>query len=34
MTAAGPQVRWPTRQGFEKFYGFVGAEDNVEPDNS
>ena len=26
MTAAGPQVRWPTRQGFEKFYGFVGAE--------
>ena len=30
MTAAGPQVRWPTRQGFEKFYGFVvGAEDNM-----
>ena len=25
-TAAGPQTRWPTRQGFEKFYGFVGAE--------
>ena len=28
-TAAGPQNRWPTRQGFEKFYGFVGAEDNM-----
>ena len=28
-TAAGPQTRWPTRQGFEKFYGFVGAEDNM-----
>ena len=25
-TAAGPQTRWPTRQGFEKFYGFIGAE--------
>ena len=29
MTAAGPQVRWPTRQGFEKFYGFIGAEENM-----
>lgn len=23
---AGPQDRWPTRLGFEKFYGFIGAE--------
>ncbi|MGB2360757.1 MAG: sulfatase-like hydrolase/transferase, partial [Luminiphilus sp.] len=23
-TAGGPQTRWPTRQGFEKFYGFLG----------
>ena len=29
LTAAGPQDRWPTRQGFEKFYGFIGAEDNM-----
>ena len=28
-TASGPQDRWPTRQGFEKFYGFIGAEDNM-----
>ena len=28
-TAAGPQDRWPTRQGFEKFYGFLGAEENM-----
>ena len=28
-TAAGPQDRWPTRQGFEKFYGFIGAEENM-----
>jgi arylsulfatase len=28
-TAAGPQTRWPTRQGFEKFYGFLGAEENM-----
>ncbi|MCP4798544.1 MAG: arylsulfatase [bacterium] len=28
-TAAGPQTRWPTRQGFEKFYGFIGAEENM-----
>ncbi len=27
-TASGPQDRWPTRQGFEKFYGFIGAEEN------
>lgn len=24
----GPQDRWPTRQGFEKFYGFLGGETN------
>ena len=28
-TVSGPQDRWPTRQGFEKFYGFIGAEDNM-----
>ena len=28
-TAAGPQTRWPTRQGFEKFYGFLGTEENM-----
>jgi len=28
-TVSGPQERWPTRQGFEKFYGFIGAEDNM-----
>jgi len=28
-TASGPQDRWPTRQGFEKFYGFIGAEENM-----
>jgi arylsulfatase len=28
-TAGGPQTRWPTRQGFEKFYGFLGAEENM-----
>ncbi|MGB0596081.1 MAG: arylsulfatase [Rubripirellula sp.] len=27
-TASGSQDRWPTRQGFEKFYGFIGAEEN------
>jgi arylsulfatase len=25
---AGPFDRWPTRQGFDKFYGFLGAETN------
>ncbi len=25
-TAAGPFDRWPTEEGFEKFYGFLGAE--------
>ncbi len=25
---AGPQDRWPTRQGFDKFYGFLGGETN------
>lgn len=25
---SGPQDRWPTRSGFEKFYGFLGAETN------
>lgn len=25
---AGPQDRWPTRSGFEKFYGFLGGETN------
>ena len=24
----GPQDRWPTRSGFEKFYGFLGGETN------
>jgi arylsulfatase len=27
-SVAGPQDRWPTRQGFEKFYGFLGGETN------
>ena len=27
-TTSGSQDRWPTRQGFEKFYGFIGAEEN------
>jgi arylsulfatase A-like enzyme len=27
-TAAGPFDRWPTYEGFEKFYGFLGGEDN------
>src|SRR5512139_2480662 len=25
---AGPFDRWPTRQGFDKFYGFIGGESN------
>jgi arylsulfatase len=28
MSGSGPQDRWPTRQGFEKFYGFLGGETN------
>jgi arylsulfatase A-like enzyme len=27
-SAAGPLDRWPTRQGFDKFYGFLGGETN------
>ncbi|XZE22358.1 arylsulfatase [Pirellulaceae bacterium SH449] len=27
-SAAGPLDRWPTHQGFEKFYGFLGGETN------
>jgi arylsulfatase A-like enzyme len=26
--ASGPFDRWPTRQGFDKFYGFIGGETN------
>ena len=28
QTAAGPFDRWPTREGFEKFYGILAAESN------
>ena len=28
ISPAGPQDRWPTRSGFEKFYGFLGGETN------
>lgn len=28
QTAAGPMEHWPTREGFDKFYGFLGAETN------
>jgi arylsulfatase len=28
ISMAGPQDRWPTRSGFEKFYGFIGGETN------
>lgn len=28
VSVSGPQDRWPTRQGFEKFYGFIGGETN------
>lgn len=32
MTPSGPFVRWPTGQGFDRFYGFIGADtDNWEP---
>jgi len=27
-SVSGPFVRWPTQQGFEKFYGFLGGETN------
>ena len=27
-SVAGPTDRWPTRQGFDKFYGFLGGETN------
>lgn len=27
-STAGPYDRWPTRQGFDKFYGFLGGETN------
>ena len=25
---SGPYDRWPTRSGFDKFYGFIGGETN------
>jgi arylsulfatase A-like enzyme len=28
ISVVGPQDRWPTRSGFEKFYGFIGGETN------
>lgn len=28
ISMSGPQDRWPTRSGFEKFYGFIGGETN------
>jgi arylsulfatase len=28
VSASGPLDRWPTRQGFDKFYGFIGGETN------
>ena len=28
VSVAGPFDRWPTRQGFDKFYGFIGGETN------
>ena len=28
VTASGPFTRWPTGEGFDKFYGFMGAEMN------
>jgi len=28
ISSVGPQDRWPTRSGFEKFYGFIGGETN------
>ena len=28
VSASGPYDRWPTHQGFDKFYGFIGGETN------
>ena len=28
ISVSGPQDQWPTRSGFEKFYGFIGGETN------
>ena len=28
VSVSGPYDRWPTRQGFDKFYGFIGGETN------
>jgi len=28
VSASGPTTRWPTRSGFDKFYGFIGGETN------
>src|SRR6185503_6152276 len=28
VSASGPYDRWPTRSGFDKFYGFIGGETN------
>jgi arylsulfatase A-like enzyme len=28
LSISGPTDRWPTRSGFDKFYGFIGAESN------
>lgn len=28
VSASGPTDRWPTRSGFDKFYGFIGGETN------
>jgi arylsulfatase len=28
VSVSGPHDRWPTRQGFDKFYGFIGGETN------
>ena len=28
LSPSGPTDRWPTRSGFDKFYGFIGGETN------
>jgi arylsulfatase len=28
ISVSGPQARWPTQQGFDRFYGFLGGETN------
>ena len=28
VSPSGPTDRWPTRSGFDKFYGFIGGEAN------